>query len=334
MARAISRRRAISIMAAASGLPLLGAKAASAAMTPVVWHGQALGAPATLILNHPDRAKAERLIDRVVAEVGRLEAIFSLYRETSTLCELNRVGGLAAPPAEFVELLEACRVAWRTSKGAFDPTVQPLWTLYARHFASSGMDPAGPALQDIEDARSRIGFDAVHFNPHRIVFTRPHMALTLNGIAQGYVTDRVVDLLKAEGVTNSLINMGESRALGPKADGASWKVKLAETEVGGGSDIIIDLVDKAVATTSSTGFHFDGAGRFGHILDPREEAVPPFNYRRVTTIAPTATIADALSTAFSLMDEASIRTTVAHDPSIIVDLVDVNGSHIQLTGAK
>src|SRR5690606_7928576 len=103
MANPISRRRQISICAAACGLPLLGlASTSHAGVEPVIWKGQALGAPATLILNHPDRNKAQQLIQRVVLEVQRLEAIFSLYRKDSALNELNRFGALAMPPEELV----------------------------------------------------------------------------------------------------------------------------------------------------------------------------------------------------------------------------------------
>ncbi len=143
MASPITRRRAICIMAAAAGLPLIGLGGrAEAAVAAVTWRGRALGAPATLILNLESRADAARLVDRVVAEVSRLERVFSLYQRDSALSELNRTGAIAAPPAELVNLLEASRDFWETTGGAFDPTVQPLWTLYASIFP-----PATPILR-------------------------------------------------------------------------------------------------------------------------------------------------------------------------------------------
>jgi thiamine biosynthesis lipoprotein len=73
MARPVSRRRAIAIFAAAAGLPLL--RTAGAAVPAKIWTGQALGAPATLILNHEDPVEAARLVELVVAEVSRLETV-------------------------------------------------------------------------------------------------------------------------------------------------------------------------------------------------------------------------------------------------------------------
>ncbi|MFB9948223.1 FAD:protein FMN transferase [Rhizobium puerariae] len=333
MAKLFTRRRTICILAAAAGLPLIPPTALARRIAePVVWNGQALGAPATLILNHDDPAAAGQLVNRVVAEVSRLEAIFSLYRSDSVLLELNRAGALAAPPSELVTLLERSGAIWEASNGAFDPTIQPLWTLYARHFSSANADPAGPASDELQAALSRVGFAGVRFNRDRIAFARPQMALSLNGIAQGYITDRIVDMLRDAGIGSSLLSMGESRAIGAAASGQPWRVGLAETEAGAVPDTIIGIIDRAVSTSSASGFHFDPSGRFGHILDPLRGSAPP-RYRRMSVIVPDATAADALSTAFSLMDPAEIRRFLKNHPDITVDMVEISGTHSRLGAA-
>ena len=326
MASQVTRRRALMIFAAAAGLPLV--RPAGAATHAVTWEGQALGAPARLVLHHEDRQKAQKLIDRVVAEVARLEEVFSLYRERSALSELNRVGALVAPPADMVALLAGCRDHWERSGGLFDPTVQPLWALYRDHFSTSGADPAGPGAEAIARILERTGFGAVRFNRDRVVLTRPGMALTLNGIAQGYITDRVVAMLREAGITSSLVDMGEGRAIGGQPDGAPWRVGLAERQDAASPEIVLELVDKAVATSSPAGFRFDAAGGFGHILDPRS-GTAKVAYRRVTVVAPDATTADALSTAFSLMELEDIRSRLGGMPGTMVDLVDASGEHVR-----
>jgi thiamine biosynthesis lipoprotein len=95
---------------------------------------------------------------------------------------------------------------------------------------------------------------------------------------------------------------------------------------------VLDIVDKAVATSSADGFHFDDAGRFGHILDPRSGRAPTL-YRRVTVVAQDATTADGLSTAFSLMDEAGIRGAVSGQSDLTIDFVTVGGIHRRLRSA-
>ncbi|MGV8939622.1 MAG: FAD:protein FMN transferase [Allorhizobium sp.] len=326
MAEAIHRRRAICIMAAAAGLPLLGLSgSARAELPPVVWTGQALGAPATLILNIEDRDKAARLLRQVVAEVSRLEDVFSLYRSHSALSQLNRAGALAAPPTDLVALLETSQTFHETSGGLFDPTIQPLFELYARHFSAPRADPAGPRAPELRAALARVGFDSVLFNRDRVTFGRPGMALTLNGIAQGYITDRIVDLLRREGITSSLVNMGEDRAIGAKPDGNGWRIGLAQSETATTPDAVVTIIEKAVATSSAAGFHFDAGRHVGHILDPRHGAMRE-RFARMTVVAGDAVTADALSTAFSLMTEDEIRAQARLRPDITVDFVSLTGS--------
>ena len=89
----------------------------------------------TILLAHPDRTAAGQAIAACREEITRLERIFSLYRADSALSQLNRHGRLDDPPLELVELLAfSARVSAATG-GAFDVTVQPLWDLYASHFA-------------------------------------------------------------------------------------------------------------------------------------------------------------------------------------------------------
>lgn len=328
MAVALNRRRAIAITAAALGLALLpfGGKGVAQAQA-VTWRGQALGAPATLVINHPDRSLALRLVESAAAEVRRLERIFSLYREDSDLVLLNRHRVRIAPPPEMMEVLQICRSFWELSGGAFDPTVQPLWSAYQSHFSERDAGPNGPSASSLSAALAKVGFDGVLFSADRIEFDRPGMALTLNGIAQGYITDRVVALLRAGGIGSCLADMGESRAVGSRPDGRGWRIGIGDPQQAGRSLHVLELVDRAVATSSPYGFQFDREGRFNHLVDPRS-GQPSRRYESVTVVAPAAVTADGLSTAFSLMDPEAIANVVQALGNIDVYLFDEVGSPV------
>lgn len=316
MTRKLTRRRFIGISAAATGLPLLpfgAAHATSDAPGALVWRGRALGAPAELILHHPDPALARQLLTRVRSEIARLEAIFSLHSPGSSLSLLNAAGALAAPPPELVELLAHCRTVHEATGGVFDPTVQPLWLLHARHFSAPGADPAGPPRAEIDAVLALVGFERLAFDESRIAFPARGMALTLNGIAQGYITDRIVALLRDSGVTSTLADIGEVRAIGARGDGAPWRVGLGDTTQR------IDLVDRAVATSSPEGFRFAGPGSPAHLLDPRSGRSAA-RYRGVSVVADDAATADALSTACSFLAPDEIAGLSAAFPGIDVHL--------------
>ena len=233
MTRPISRRRFIRISAAAAGLAVVPVlPPAQAGSDLVTWRGTMLGAVATMQIHHEDRNEAQRLISAACTEARRLERLFSLYLEDSALVELNRSGILVDPAAELVDLLTLSRRFAEVTGGRFDATVQPLWTLYADHFLQSNADPAGPPQSAVQAALAHVGFDRLMISRDRIVMPRG-MAVTLNGIAQGYVTDKMVDLLRSQGVGHSLVDMGETRAIGSRPDGRPWEVGVADPDIAG-----------------------------------------------------------------------------------------------------
>ncbi|WP_114394118.1 FAD:protein FMN transferase [Oleisolibacter albus] len=324
------RRRFLCISAAAAGLALMPRRAAAAA-TLHRWDGTALGADASLRLVHPDAGTARRLIDLCLAEVARLEAVFSLYRADSALVRLNRDGRLDDPPADLVRLLGEAGAYARASGGAFDATVQPLWRLYAEHFARDGADPAGPPASAVAAARALVDHSAVQVATDRVRFAHRGMAVTLNGIAQGYITDRVTEILRRAGMTDVLVDMGEIRASGRRPDGRPWQIGL-RAPVGGGIGTTLALVDRSVATSGAEGTRFDPAGRFSHLLDPASGRAAP-RWTQVTVLAPTATQADALSTALSLLDEPQARRLVDAMPGVGARLTAADGGCLSLGAA-
>jgi len=298
----LTRRRFIAITAAAGGLPLLPIAPGRAGSLVRVWSGTALGCDATLQIHHPDPATADRLIAASLAEVERLERIMSLYRPDSALSRLNREGLLDGPPFDLVRVLSEGRRYSEISGGAFDVTVQPLWDLYAGHFSRPDASPDGPTAGAIAAAVARVGQDALQVDPKRLRFARPGMGVTLNGIGQGYITDRVVELLRAGGVEHALVDMGKTRAIGGHPAGGPWSVGLEDPRAPGTVAERITLVDRAVATAGGYGTLFDEAGRFNHIFEPWSGRTS-WRWLSVSVEAATATESNALSNAFALMPE-------------------------------
>jgi thiamine biosynthesis lipoprotein len=309
MSKGFTRRRFLAISAVAASS--LDAPGHTAAPPLVVWQGGALGAMASIRLAHPDPDEARRLLAACVAEIRRQEAIFSLYRADSAISRLNADGALDAPPLELVELLGRSAGFSELTDGAFDVTVQPLFRRYALHFAQTGADPAGPPVDDLLDL---IGWRGVQLAGDRIALARPGMAITLNGIAQGYITDCVAKLLRARGMTRVLVDLGELRALGDHPDGRPWRVGIrrpgAQRPAMG-----VDLMDLALATSAAAASPFDATRRFNHLLDPATGRCADPS-RMVTVTAPDATTADALATAFALMPDKRARAVAALLPDV------------------
>jgi thiamine biosynthesis lipoprotein ApbE len=214
-------------------------------------------------------------------------------------------------PADLRVLLAEALALAELSGGAFDPTVQPLWALYARHFSSPGADPEGPAADAIVRAKALIDWRNVEIENAGIRLREPAMAITLNGIAQGYITDRVGGLLQDRGFDHVLVNMGEELALGPKWDGAAWRVGIANPAAPETLLTELSLSRGAIATSGGYGYHFDPAGRFTHILDPSTGA-PARRWASVTVVTDRAAAADGLSTALTVAPAARASQILPH----------------------
>lgn len=240
-----------------------------------VWTGRGFGADLSVTLKGPDDGVIQTFT-AIEAEIARIDALFSLFQPDSALSRLNRAGRLTDPPADLVALLEMSRTVWTASGRVFDPTVQAIW-----HGPVTGNTP--------------VGFQHVQVSPDEIRFGRPGMALTLNGIAQGFASDRIAALLHQRGYHAHLVDLGEFAG-----SGAPWRLAIQNLD----DDQIAQtrLRDMALATSAPDAMLLRD-GRC-HILNPK--GGDPI-WRTVSVQARSAAMADGLSTALSLMPLKEIR---------------------------
>ncbi|MFD2207041.1 FAD:protein FMN transferase [Kiloniella antarctica] len=318
MSQSFNRRRFLQITTTAALLSATGGYQASASNPLYRWRGVALGGQAEILL--PAGLDVELIGNDVVSELKRLERIFSLYDTASEVSQLNREGILNNPSPEFVELLQKSKQVSELTNGNFDVTVQPLWEL---HSAGSGYSKV-QLLKLEQSIRGLLGYKNLKVSSEKISFKKGGMAITLNGIAQGYITDKITQLLSNHGLTDSLINIGEIKALGHHPDGRNWKVAIADTS--SNKDPLqtqqksVSLNDgQAIATSSYLGTTItDGTP---HLLNPLTHQ-DEYRYQSMSVIASDATTADALSTGFSFMSIENIRNIVDIQPNLKVHAVD------------
>lgn len=322
-----SRRQILKILAASAALPIGAAGFRLFGPQPTFheWHGQALGAQASMRLWHANPGHARRTLARMASEVARLENIFSLYRPQSELSRLNRDGMLSGASRDMLAVLERSRSVAQASGGAFDPTVQPLWTLYQTHFARPSR--SGPPPAALEVAHSLVDYRGIDLSGNAVRLATPGMALTLNGIAQGYITDVVADLLRNEGFDHVVVGLGETRVLGTHPEGRPWRVGLRDSE--GETARTIELVEEASATSGGHGTVFDPSGTHHHLFDP-QTGLSAHRLAEVTVTAPRATDADALATALFVAGEHRAPSILATTPGARAILTRTDGQVVRL----
>jgi thiamine biosynthesis lipoprotein len=311
-ARRLSRRRILTILAAAGGSLLAGGHARPRA--DFAWRGVAMGADAEILFSGIEEEAARRTIAVVVAEIDRLENALSLFREDSEICRLNRAGVLSMPSGDLRRALALGLEVAAASGGLFDPTVQALWEAHADWF-SAGQDRMVPG-QVVADARRMVDWHRVELAADMIRLGSGQR-ITLNGLGQGYVTDRVADLLRARGLKHILVDLGEQRALGPRVGGAPWQIARP-----GGEPIA--LTSGALATSEGEGCILGAGGAAHHLFDPRTGR-SALRWRRIIVHHRSAAVADALSTALYAASCDEIQAIAARFGGVIVWGTDAAG---------
>jgi len=327
-----NRRRVLRIVAAAAGLPLMiaGVRATAPKAQLYSWHGEVLGALSELSLWHTDAAFAQATILRARLEVARLEKIFSLYRGDSEIVRLNAAGRLNKPSPELRELVEQSQRLSELSRGAFDISVQPLWRLYEAHFWSHTDNEPDIVARAHDVARALVDFRAIDTGSTSIGFARPRMGITLNSVAQGYITDAVADLLRNEGFESAVVDLGEYRTLGRHPDGWPWRLGIRDAEKADGVSRTVELENMALAVSAGYGTTFEPTGRFNHIFDPHT-GESANRVLQVSVIGPRATAADGLATAICAAGESMAPRLLAAYPGTQAIVRRLDGSFTTIT---
>ena len=207
--------------------------------------GIAFGTKVSLKAAHANAEVLNKALDAAWREMLDVESAATLFRSESPICQLNRTGWLDNPPELLVQMLIQSLDIARMTDGAFDPTVQPLWRVYAGAYAAERYATEA----EIAAAHALIGWDNIEIAPERIRLTKPGMALTLNGIAQGFATGRCLAVLAEHGIENAFLDTGEIGAAGKRDDQSSWTAAIADPRNPGGT-IALAGADKLRASTA------------------------------------------------------------------------------------
>lgn len=250
-----------------------------------------------------------RAVHQALDEIRRLEEIMSYFRESSRVAELNR--DAAARPVEvepeLFELLELGLEIHRETAGAFDLAAGALWRCWGFHRKQGRV----PAPDEIGRALAEGGSDSVELLEGRCVrFRRPGVEVNLGSIGKGFALDRVVPILQNAGLEQALLHAGHSSfyAIGDSApDRTGWRLGIRHPLEKGCDFLRLRLKDMGMGTSGTAEQFFEVDGRrYGHILDPRT-GMPSGRYYSVTVLAPSAGVADALSTAFFSLELEEIE---------------------------
>ena len=275
--------------------------------------------------------------------VEGLEASLSYFQLGSEISKINALaaeGPVEVSPALF-DLLRLAMTLYEETEGAYDITSTPLWEVWG--FARRA--GAIPSDAQLAEARARVGGHLVELDAKRrtIRFRRPGMRINLGSIGKGHALDVSSQRLMDLGMTDFLFHGGQSSVLArgfrtPATPDETpsplrrWEIGIPNPRQPGRRLGVVRLDDRALGTSSGQFQSFRHRGRrYGRILDPRS-GWPAERMLAATVVAPTAALADALSTAFYVMGVSRSLGYCGTHPEIgaVLTCQDADGSRAEV----
>ncbi|SDP08139.1 thiamine biosynthesis lipoprotein [Ralstonia sp. 25mfcol4.1] len=273
------------------------------------WAGPTMGTTwsvrAVVAPGHAD-GRGEAIEAGIRAVLDGVIAQMSNWSDVSDLSRFNHAAadGWVTLPDDCFTVLQAALQTARDSGGAYDPTAGPLVDLWG--FGPAGRRAAAPSVDDVRRARERCGWQRLDVDADRRRVRQPGgVSLDLCAIAKGFAVDAVSRHLDAHGLSHHLVEIGgELRGHGLKPDGMPWWVELESPTAEGAAPTrtLVALPGLSVATSGDYRRYFEQDGqRYAHTIDPRTGYPAAHALASVTVIHRECMLADALSTALTVL---------------------------------
>ncbi len=233
----------------------------------------AMGTTYTIVAYGSDGNRLRAAVEDASEEVRRLDRLLSNYLPAS---EWSQVNSLAAKQAvrvspELFQLLAACVEYSRQSEGAFDITVGPLMKVWGFYKGTGHL----PHRAEVRGALGHIGYQNIVLDPkdNTVRFARDGVEIDPGGIGKGFAVDKMVAILKDDGITSALVSAGGSSIYGigtPPNEQRGWHVTIRHPKDASKSVAEVWLHDNSLSTSGNYEKFFFAEGRmYSHIMDPR-----------------------------------------------------------------
>ena len=254
----------------------------------------------TVDADHAEQARDA--VDAAIADVLRIEAKYSRYRDDSVTTAINRAAGLreVAIDGETAALLRYADHCHALSRGHFDITSGVL--RHAWDFRSASLRV--PDAREIEALRALVGWEHVQWSGEAVRLERRGMEIDFGGIGKEYAADRAATILQERGIAHALVNLGgDLRAVGGQQGGAPWRIGIRHPRRPEPAVVAsVDVSDGAIATSGDAERYFEKDGRrYCHLLDART-GMPVSAWQAISVAAPLAVVAGSCSTIAMLLE--------------------------------
>jgi thiamine biosynthesis lipoprotein len=261
-----------------------------------------MGTEVTVTVVAKNAGEGVEAIGAAMAEIKRLDAMMSLYKDDSEISRVNAAAGKnpVKVSAEMIEVAEQAAEISELTGGAFDATIGPLVVLWQMRLKEGKV----PTDQELARIRPLVGHRnvVVDRRASTLFLKKPGMVLDFGGIAKGYAADRAGEVLKKRSVQNAIVAVaGDIRAMGRRQEGKPWRIGVQHPREKDKTLTVLELSDKSLSTSGDyERFRIVESKRYHHIIDPRT-GKPSEGLISVTIVGDKGAAIDPLTTALFIL---------------------------------
>ncbi|NKB80815.1 MAG: FAD:protein FMN transferase [Nitrospirales bacterium] len=282
-----------------------------------------------------DTEKAQEAVATGLAEIRRLEELWSTWISTSELSQINAAAGktpVTVSPETMALLTQSFEMMRRT-EGGFVITIGP--AVKAWNISEQGRIPTDQELAHIfpllEMSHVQLDEDA-----STALLAKPGMQLDVGGIGKGFAADFAAQAMRDVGATAGVVALsGDITTFGRMPDGHRFVFGIQHPREETGVVLArLELEDEAVSTAGDyQRFFMKNDRRYHHILDP-QTLRPARHVQSVTIVAKTGVMADGLDTGIFVMGTEKGMALIERLPGVEGIIVDETGNILVSSGLK
>jgi thiamine biosynthesis lipoprotein len=248
----------------------------------------AMGSTYSVVVYGDDEARLRAAVEDASEEARRLDHLLSNYIPASEWSQVNQQASRqpVRVSTELFQLLTACVEYSRESDGAFDISVGPLMKVWGFYKGTGHL----PHRAEVRGAMAHVGYQNILLDPkaRTVRFLKDGVELDPGGIGKGYAVDKMVAILKEDGVTSALVSASGSSiyGLGAPPNEPGWKIKIRDPKDASKSVAEVTLHDNSLSTSGNYEKFFWAEGKlYSHIMDPRS-GYPSEGMLAVSVVSP------------------------------------------------
>lgn len=267
----------------------------------------------------------------IEAEMNEVDAALSPFNKRSIITAVNNNHQVKLNQ-KFMQVFNLAENISHETDGAFDITVAPLVNEWGFGFRKG----VNPTKHVIDSLRQIVGYQKVALINGKVVKKDPRINLDCSGIAKGYGSDCVANLLRRHGIENFMVEIGgEIVTAGVNPDRVPWKIGVTKpvdnpTQQNGELQTVLNVTDKAMATSGNyRNFYYKGGRKYAHTIDPKTGYPVQHNILSSTVIADNCATADAYATAFMVLGLNKAKVILQRHPELMAYFIysDKNGKN-------